>query len=195
MPQDYQLIKENLRLTQEYCESRLANSTFDNAAIFRSINPDYGGQPLFNYAIEDTNEAWPDDYNIAEWSRDPYIKGNEMLILELFDYQLNIKKSSPKEDATKEISKDGKIFAFLINETLIDGAAAHASEGILDNYNCPPIDTWIHILFTTKGPTLLAWIPDFFTHLVNDGIDVNPEQCIQWLDVWHPDIYDQIINA
>ncbi len=28
---------------------------------------------------------------------------------------------------------------------------------------------------------LIAWVPLEFVGLANEGIDVNPEQCIQWL--------------
>lgn len=189
MPHNYQIIKQNLLLTQKYCELRLANSTFDNAAIFRSIDPQYAGRPLFTY----TKGAWG-DFNIVEWTKDPYVLQNETLLLELFEYQLDIKQTIlQEENSNDEFSKEGNIFAFLINDTLIDGAAAHASEGILDDYNCPPIDTWFHILYTDKGPILLAWIPAFFTNLVNDGIDVNPEECIQWLNVWYPEICVNIL--
>lgn len=183
MPHDYQLIRENLRLTQEYCKFRLANSTFDNAAIFRSINPEYGGAPLFTYT-----KAFFGDFNIPEWGRDPIRNGNETLIQELFDYQLKIKKECIEGERKNEINKEGKILACRIDLTLVDGAAGEASEGILDSYNFPPIDTWFHYIDAPANCLLLAWIPAFFTHLVNDGIDVNPEECIQWLDIWDPEM-------
>lgn len=189
MLQDYQLIRENLRLTQQYCELRLANSTFDNAAIFRSINPKYRGTPLFTY-----KKAYYGDFDIPEWSRDPFGDGRNTLIPELFNYQLKIKKEQIQGEEPCEIKKEGKIFACKIDHTLIDGAAGESSEGILDDFNFPPIDTWFHYIDARESAMLLAWIPDFFTALVNDGIDVNPEECIQWLDVWYPDINDLIIN-
>lgn len=189
MPHNYQLIRENLQLTQEFCEQQLANSTFDNAAIFRSINPEYDGIPLFGYT-----KGFYGDFNITEWSKDPYDKENKTLILELFDYQLNVKKSSHLEDSLGKINKEGKIFAFLINYTLIDGAATDASGGLLDDYNCPPIDTWFHIFYSTNGPVLLAWIPECYINLIDEGIDVNPEECIQWLDVWFPEINANIME-
>ena len=189
MEQDYQLIREHLRITQEYCELRLANSTFDNAAIFRSINPEYGGQPLFTY-----KKAYFGDFDIPQWRRDPLRDTREKLIQELFNYQLKIKKEHIYSEAKNEINREGRIFACKIDLTLIDGAAGEASEGILDDYNFPPIDTWFHYIDAPESAMLLAWIPDFFTALVNDGINVNPEECIQWLDVWYPEMSAEIMR-
>jgi hypothetical protein len=121
MLQDYQLIREHLRLTQEYCESQLANSTFDNAAIFRSINPEYGGVPLFGY----TKAFWG-DFNIPERSRNPVRNGNDTLVQELFDYQLKIKKEYTQADEQNGLNDKDRIFACRVDLTLIDGAAANA---------------------------------------------------------------------
>ena len=51
----------------------------------------------------------------------------------------------------------------------------------------PPWDTWIAYLhdeynidsFDTEY--LIAWVPPEFVSLANEGIAVNPEQCIMWL--------------
>jgi hypothetical protein len=81
----------------------------------------------------------------------------------------------------------GKILAFEIDANLQDGAAFYASDRFFDWDNIPPWDTWFAYLpeqFLHEIPSgiLLSWIPREFLPLVEEGIYVNPESCIFWLD-------------
>lgn len=70
----------------------------------------------------------------------------------------------------------GRLLLYFPAENLADGAAEVASGGVFDVNNVPPWDTWV--AYTSR--TLISWIPPWLESLVEDGIKVNPEQCICW---------------
>ena len=182
-------VKENLRLTQLYCEMQMANSSHGPEAILRSINPEFeNGQPLFYYSTAST-------WRLVQWLKNPFEDKKGILIGDTFDYQMDFKREEERHFALQEVDKEGKILAFMMDWNLFDGAATDETEGFLDDYSCPPIDTWFHLFSTAEGPILLAWIPAPFVDLIYEGIEVNMEKCIQWLNISHPDIHDQLINA
>jgi hypothetical protein len=77
----------------------------------------------------------------------------------------------------------GRLLAYFPDEELACGAAEVASQGYFDVYNAPAHDTWIALLNDRdRGHYLIAWVPPEITDLVADGIYVNPEQCIEWLE-------------
>jgi hypothetical protein len=82
----------------------------------------------------------------------------------------------------------GRLLIYFPNNDLACGAAAQETKGFFDINNVPPWDTWVAYCqdeqenidsFDTEY--LIAWIPPEFVHLANEGIGVNPEQCILWL--------------
>lgn len=72
------------------------------------------------------------------------------------------------------------------DDDLADGAAEVESEGFFDINNAPPWDTWLAMVEDVgrreRNPYLLAWVPGELIHVAQRGIDVNPEECILWLD-------------
>jgi hypothetical protein len=89
----------------------------------------------------------------------------------------------------------GRLLAYFPDDNLACGVAEVASEGYFDTNNIPPCDTWVWMVrnvrsFTYAGGAkgemevsyLVAWVPPDFIALASGGIDVNPEQCILWLD-------------
>jgi hypothetical protein len=72
------------------------------------------------------------------------------------------------------------------DEDLADGAAESESKGFFDIHNAPPWDTWIAMVEdagrSERNPYLIAWGPEEFVAHAQRGIDVNPEECIRWLD-------------
>lgn len=81
-------------------------------------------------------------------------------------------------------------YAFMIVETassLSDGAACVASHGYFDDHNIPPWDTWVKAipLPDASGSELglLCWVPDWAKQHVEDGIAVNPEECLHWAEI------------
>ena len=82
----------------------------------------------------------------------------------------------------------GRLLAYFPDANLCDGAAEAESQGFLDLENCPPWQTWIALFNDGSddgrgyGRYLVAWVPTQLLSLATAGIDVNPEECIVWLD-------------
>ena len=85
----------------------------------------------------------------------------------------------------------GDLLIFSPDQTLFDGAAAIESGKFFDNNNIPPWDTWICFLqvpnaLSVSGDVpvthdiLVCWVPPELLDLVDNGISVNPERCIDW---------------
>lgn len=77
----------------------------------------------------------------------------------------------------------GQRFIVYLPETnLADGAAALVSHGYFDDDNVPPWDTWVVYIPADAGEPgkLISWVPPQLFKLVDDAIQVNPEECIYW---------------
>jgi hypothetical protein len=74
------------------------------------------------------------------------------------------------------VAAPGRIVAFQPGETLSDGAADAVTAGFFDLNNTPPWDTWVGF----REGTLYAWIPQALEIVVQEAIEVNPEQCLKW---------------
>jgi hypothetical protein len=70
----------------------------------------------------------------------------------------------------------GRLLLYAPDENLCDGAAQSSSKGFFDVDNLPPWDTWV--CFVDRY--LVSWVPPQLLDLANQGVDVNPEQCILW---------------
>ena len=81
----------------------------------------------------------------------------------------------------------GRLLIYFPHADLCDGAAQLQSQGFFDVFNTPPWDTWIGYFCDQRSTDLsyksylLAYVPVSIVELASEGIDVNPEQCIQWL--------------
>jgi hypothetical protein len=73
---------------------------------------------------------------------------------------------------------DGRLLLYAPEENLADGAAEYSSFGFFDVDNVPPWDTWV----TMFGKYLVSWVPPQLFQIVQQGLHVNPEQCIVWAD-------------
>ncbi|WP_223643253.1 hypothetical protein [Corallococcus sp. EGB] len=82
----------------------------------------------------------------------------------------------------------GRLLVYFPDDNTCDGAAELATRGYLDVDNMPPWDTWVGMFredpesSTQSSDYLIAWVPPVFLDSVAQGIFVNPEQCIQWLE-------------
>lgn len=82
----------------------------------------------------------------------------------------------------------GRLLIYFPNNDLACGAAEQETAGFFDINNVPPWDTWVDF-FQDETPNidsfdteyLIAWVPPELVSLANEGINVNPEQCIMWL--------------
>jgi len=75
-------------------------------------------------------------------------------------------------------SAEGRLLVYVPEENLADGAAEVESNWFFDTENAPPWDSWV----AYSNRTLLSWVPARLVPLVQRGIDVNPEECIRWLN-------------
>lgn len=71
---------------------------------------------------------------------------------------------------------EGRIMLYAPDENLFDGAAKYSSKGFFDVNNVPPWDTWVCYV----DGYLVSWVPPVLEGLASAGIEVNPEECIQW---------------
>jgi hypothetical protein len=84
--------------------------------------------------------------------------------------------------------ENGRLMVYFPDADLCDGAAEVETDGYFDVFNTPPWDTWVGFFRDDRAETdayvnyLVAWVPPVFVELVARGIEVNPEQCIRWLD-------------
>jgi hypothetical protein len=81
----------------------------------------------------------------------------------------------------------GRFMLHFPDENLTDGAAEVQSDGFFDVWNLPPIDTWVSFFFDgrrrhTSRRYLLCYVPRWAVTRADAGIEVNPEDCIAWLD-------------
>ncbi len=190
---DLNTFNKNLLITQHYCQEQLGNSQNNNASILRSINPMYDNKKLFEYKLEEFGYQGKELYYEfgVKWSIDPYGNDYPFLFNKLFKEQLDCKLNYVNNFKSDDIFL-GEILVFDIGNTLVDGAASVYTHGLFDDYNCPPIDTWIYMTNSSKGLLLFCWIPIQFVKLADMGVSVNPENCIDWLKVWYRDDYDAI---
>ena len=81
----------------------------------------------------------------------------------------------------------GRLLVYFPDDELADGAAEVQSNGFFDVNNPPPWDTWVAMVEDAgrveHNPYLVSWVPPEFIPRVQRGIDVNPEECIRWLDM------------
>ena len=182
----------NLRLTQQYCDIQKTNTEKNSTSIFRSFNPQINGDNIFKFKLSDYGlEENVKSSFLTDWSIDPTDRENEYLISELFEKQLAHKKVNVANNYTDTIF-DGDILVSQIDNTVIDGASAVVSSGLIDDYDCPPIDTWFYQAASTQGRLLFAWIPHEFVSLANDAVLVNCVDCINWFKNWYPKEHEQM---
>ena len=100
-----------------------------------------------------------------------------------------------KTSIESRVVSPGRLLAYFPEDELFDGCAEHYSEGFYDVNNAPPCDTWVVIAETPPPKSegfLISWVPDLFLDLAQTGIDVNPEECICWLDDYEHPIVDAL---
>lgn len=119
-------------------------------------------------------------------SRYDYIYDIQKLRSSSLYYQGRLLKACPKS-----LIQTGRLLVFFPDMNLEDGAAAARTNGYFAPNNLPPWDTWIDYFeepYVKEESNvgirkyLIAWVPNIFVDVVQGGIEVNPEMCIQWLE-------------
>ncbi len=183
----------NLRLTQMYCEQQLQCTEKNPAAILRSINPVCNGKPVIEFELQTGNWHVDNGYCfIANWAIDPQGDVNGFSYSELFQKQLRIKEATKLIDAGAEYK--GEILVAEFEESTADGAPQGESEGLLDIWDCPPIDTWFYQVERNMRKIFFAWIPQPFVKLADNGIEVAPLGNIHWFKKWVPLEYQRVLG-
>jgi hypothetical protein len=96
----------------------------------------------------------------------------------------------------------GRLLAYDPDGNLFDGAAEESSGGFFDVDNIPPWDTWICYAGERNASTwkpfdsyLISWVPPSFLDLAEQGIWINPEECIVWAGQLEAYFIDQLRAA
>jgi hypothetical protein len=164
-----EIFYKNLKITQQYCAEQLKNENKSIAEILRSINLDFNGQKIFQYYNSPTS-------NDSYWTSDPL---TDMKIYPtLFQKQMTHKEISVGNKIPLEIN-EGKILVAEIYETVCDAASTVESFGLIDEIDCPAIDTWFYFDENFK---LYCWVPQRFVEIVNESIEVNCMKMLYWFD-------------
>jgi len=189
---DKNIFLTNLWLTRQYCDIQKVHTEKNSTSIFRSINPQINGRNIFKFNLSDYGLEQDVRFNfLTEWTSDPFARESEYLISELFEGQIAHKKANITKNSSDSTFR-GDILIVQVDNTVIDGASAVVSNGLIDDYDCPPIDTWFYKIESTKGRLLFAWIPHEFVSLANDAIRANPVECLNWFKNWYPNEYQEL---
>jgi hypothetical protein len=71
----------------------------------------------------------------------------------------------------------GRVLRCAYDENVSDGAAGYDSKGFFDVECVPPWETWV----CYRGE-LIAYVPKILCGLAQRGIEVDPVNCIRWVD-------------
>jgi hypothetical protein len=96
----------------------------------------------------------------------------------------------------------GRLMVYDPDANLCDGAAEAETGGLFDADNIPPWDTWISYVGEDESPPwresdsyLISWVPPSLVELADNGICINPEQCILWAEELDAPFMDQLRAA
>lgn len=77
----------------------------------------------------------------------------------------------------------GRLLRYNPNETVLDGTSETSSKGFFDVYDAPPWDLWVGWLNPkNRSGLVICWVPEPLIPAAQAGIDVNPMDCINWLE-------------
>ena len=79
---------------------------------------------------------------------------------------------------------EGRLLGYAPDETVHDGASESVTAGFFNIEDEPPWDLWLAwVVEKNDRPreNLVCWIPPSLVKTADDGIEVNPVACIDWL--------------
>ena len=170
--QFYYNLNRTIAWTQRIVESVRVPPPINYAKVLRSINPQYEGKLFYTFDKEKRVSPPEIEFNYAP----------------ILFHALSLRRE--KLGLKRDIYELGKILRFQINITTVDGAPVENSEGFVDFYDIPPIDTWFYI--TKKY--LYCWIPTMFVSKMQDAIDVEILDSYAWLEEINPELNYEILR-
>ena len=72
----------------------------------------------------------------------------------------------------------GRLLQYDYDYNVEDGTAAYDSKGFFDDQSAPPWDTWV----CYRSESVIAYVPRILCGLAQRGIEVDPVECIRWVD-------------
>ncbi len=72
----------------------------------------------------------------------------------------------------------GRLLQYEYDANVEGGAAAYESKGFFDDESAPPWDTWV----CYRGDSMVAYVPRILCGLAQHGIEVDPVECVRWVD-------------
>jgi hypothetical protein len=110
------------------------------------------------------------------------LAGSRRAVVNSVAHSRHIALRWPKPRLAKNLA-GGRLLGYEPGRNLSDFAARGVTGGFFDCLNVPPWDTWVAYIHETGGQDyLVAWIPPMFLELTAEGINVNPEGCIWWVN-------------
>ena len=97
-----------------------------------------------------------------------------------------------KIELNKDILYKGQLLIYFPDESLDHGLEESETEGFVTETNVPPWDTWIAYLYGKNENYLVSWVPNEMIKLVDDGINVSPEECFNWLGLRANELKDTL---
>lgn len=77
----------------------------------------------------------------------------------------------------------GRLLGYAPDDNLSDCAAEAETEEYFDCDNVPPWDTWVGYIHEAESCNyLVSWVAPYLVECVSRGINVNPEECIWWVN-------------
>lgn len=109
-------------------------------------------------------------------------------VLSVLGQRANLLRPGPSPVQGSRDLAGGRLLVYFPDMNLADGAAEELSNGFFDVENTPPWDVWVALSTEpeVRDPNyrtyLIAWVPSVLVELADEGIQVNPEGCICWLE-------------
>ncbi|MEO3406567.1 hypothetical protein AAFN85_21815 [Mucilaginibacter sp. CAU 1740] len=175
---DIELFNQNLLITQQYCYLQARYAVKNVAHALRTIDR-YNDIKLFSYK-ENLGFGSIGPFVSITWTLNPVFSDDSGLYDKLFDAQLSYKHDFLTDKLINNLDTKGRILVAEIEQTVFDGASEAVSYGLIDIYDCPPIDTWFYMTKIKGLRVLYAWIPEYFVELADEAIAVNCMDCLQW---------------
>ncbi len=177
---------KNLSLTQAYCEEKINDNSKSIARTLRSLNLEYKGRNVFQFKENKTNKIELVDWNF-ELFEDDY------QLVEAF-FELQLSQKIQVIEGSKKYTYKGRVIVSEFGSVIMDGVSAIESNGFIDDYDLPPIDTWFYLLERHNLLFMFAWIPEKFEKFAHQGIEVNCLDILYWLKDADTELYSLVKN-